>query len=417
MATMSSPYSTGTTYFSNGYQPNTINGSKLKKTGKTVGQTGLKGSTSYGGKNMDSQNIWKDGNGNQWIWIRTGDSMGYYIQYNPNYKGKVDFAGGNSASYDKYMVSSKTGTKTTNPTYWKSSADAEYQKTTSSTYKAPEPTPTPTPTPNPTPAPSAPVTNTNTNVVTKTPEPEPEKVVPKIDWQTKDIDEMAKILGIETYKTADILQKYNDLTNKQYDQLDTDVKRAQAENLRALEGTYNDYLNTIRENRANAISNGMTKGAAAAEQLASMYANAQAISESQQKYYDSQYDIAQERATSLAQNTLQAEADRKEIEKYLGELRGTYEANSVNELAARLSAKSQVHSAQIQADANTKAAGITAAANKYAADVGYQSAAYQVANQQQTQTLYDIIKLAQNGDSVAKAYLEYHQKFGDSISK
>ncbi len=153
MATMSSPYSTGTTYFSNGYQPNTINGSKLKKTGKTVGQTGLKGSTSYGGKNMDSQNIWKDGNGNQWIWIRTGDSMGYYIQYNPSYKGKVDFAGGNSASYDKYMVSSKTGTKTTNPTYWKSSADAEYQKTTSSTYKAPEPKPTPNPTPNPIPTP------------------------------------------------------------------------------------------------------------------------------------------------------------------------------------------------------------------------------------------------------------------------
>ena len=356
------------------YQPNNVKGSKLSKTGLTLTNNGV------------NQNIWQAANGKYYYWEGRQNK---YIEMTDR-------------EVDQYRPKKETASTNNNSGTWINPyADANGNRISN----------TPS-----TPVSNTPATNANASVVTKTPEPEKE-VVPKIDWQTKDIDEMAKILGIETYKTADILQKYNDLTNKQYDQLDTDVKRAQAENLRALEGTYNDYLNTIRENRANAISNGITKGAAAAEQLASMYANAQAISESQQKYYDSQYDIAQERSTSLAQNVLQAEADRKEIERYLGELRGTYEANSVNELAARLSAKSQVHSAQIQADANTKAAGITAAANKYAADVGYQSAAYQVANQQQTQTLYDIIKLAQNGDSVAKAYLEYHQKFGDTISK
>ena len=240
----------------------------------------------------------------------------------------------------------------------------------------------------PTPAgPPAPTTNKNntttkkpssgtgTSTSTKTPsvsatvttkEPE-KKEVPKIDWQNKPIDEMAEILGIENYKTADILAMYNEATNKKFDELDTEVKRYQAENLRALEGNYQTYLNSLRENKANAISNGMTKGAAAAQQLASMIAGAQAVSDSQQYYHDSLYDIAQERGTALAENVITADKDRKAIEQYLGTLRGTYEANSVNELAARLASNSQVQAAQIQADAATKAAGIQAAATKAAA--------------------------------------------------
>lgn len=191
--------------------------------------------------------------------------------------------------------------------------------------------------------------------------------VNKIDWQNKSIDEMASILGIENYKMADILSLYNAATNKKFDELDTQVKRAQSENLRALEGNYEQYLNQLREGRANAVSNGITKGAAAAAQLANMIVNAQTVSDGQQTYYDTLYDIAQQRGTALEENAVTAYKDRQAIEQYLGSLRGTYEANSVNELAARLGATSQVEAARLQADATTKAAGINAAATRAAA--------------------------------------------------
>lgn len=357
-------------YFTNGYQPNSIGNKRLRESGEKV--------TMSDGR---TQNVWRqDGTGTLYVWEGNGNGGGKYITLH-------DF----NTKYNAPKKNTNTGT-------WVNPYADENGNRVGSGSSAPA-------TNN-----SAPVASSSSSVVTSDPivqKPDANK----IDWQKKDIDEMAAILGLETYKTADILKLYNDVTNKQFDELDTQVKRTQAENLRSLEGTYNDYLNTIRENRANAISNGMTKGAAAAEQLASMYANAQAISESQQKYYDSQYDIAQERATALATNATQAKNDRLEIEKYLGELRGTYEANSVNELAARLAYSSQLQDAKMQADATTNAAGITAAANRYAADVGYQSAAYQAANN--TDDLYNMIRKAKEGDPVAIEYMKYYQQFNN----
>lgn len=46
--------------FSNGYQPDNINGAKLKKSGKTVSQfTGESGNLNSGNANIDNQNVWK----------------------------------------------------------------------------------------------------------------------------------------------------------------------------------------------------------------------------------------------------------------------------------------------------------------------------------------------------------------------
>lgn len=203
--------------------------------------------------------------------------------------------------------------------------------------------------------------------VTTTPVEKKEPELPTFDWQKMDIDEMAKILGLETYKQADILELYNKASNKKFDELDTQVKRTRADNLRTLQGQYDTYLNNLRESRANAVANGITKGSSAALQLAAMYANAQSISENQQAINDTLYDLGQQRATALAENETTAMKDRQAIEQYLGSLRGTYRANDVNELAARLAADSQVQAAKIQADATTKAAGINAAATQNAA--------------------------------------------------
>lgn len=218
--------------------------------------------------------------------------------------------------------------------------------------------------------------------------------VQKVNWQGKSTDELAELLGLETYKTADILQLYNNATNKKFDELDTQTKRAQAENLRTLEGQYENYLNTIREDRANAVANGMTKGMNAANQIATMYANAANINENQQAYSDALYDLGEQRATSLEENAITAYQDRKSIEQYLASAAAQYEANSVNELAAKLAASAQVQAARTTADANIKAAGIN----------------YNAANAAQNMDwLVPYIVNAQKGDTVSQKILDIVQ--------
>ena len=342
-------------YFTNGYQPNHYNGQRLKEAGDTV--------TMADGR---TQNVWKTPDGTRYVWIGDGNRGGKYVtkaEFDAKYAPKAaDTASSGSYSYA--------------PSYSDGGGDYSVPDSTGGeNYAAMQ------------------------NQVAQ---------APKIDWLNKDIDEMAGILGLETYKTEDILKSYNEATNKKFDELDTQVKRTQAENLRALEGNYDTYLNTVRENRANAISNGMTKGAAAAEQLAAMYANAQTVSESQQKYYDNQYDIAQERATALEENVNKARQDRLDIEKYLGELRSTYDASSVNELAARLAASSQVYDARAAADAQIKSAGISANAERAAANVGYRTNGYTSSEL----TDYEMIQKMYDGDQAARAYIE--MKYGKS---
>lgn len=224
----------------------------------------------------------------------------------------------------------------------------------------------------------------------------------KIDWQNKSIDEMAAILGIENYKYDDILNLYNNATGKKFDEYDTQATRNRDNNLRDLSANYDTYLNQMREDRANAAANGVTKGTQAAIQLASMVNNAGVVSEGQQTYNDLLYDLMQERGTALEENAVTAYQDRQAIEQYLGTLRGTYEANSVNELAAKLAANSQVQAAQLQANATTKAAGINADATKYAANSS--AAASKYSANASDNFVYNLYK-QQYGNSATNKYL------------
>src|SRR5574344_1098239 len=201
-------------------------------------------------------------------------------------------------------------------------------------------------------------------------------VMNKIDWQNKSTDEMANILGMTNYKYEDILKNYESATNKKFDEYDTQMKRNRADNLRTLEGQYETYLNTLRENRANAVSNGINKGTSAAMQLASMFGNAQTIKDNQQVYNDKLYDLVQERGTALEQAKINAKADENALLQYLGTLRGTYEANSVNELASRLGYAAQVKAADIAANATKYAANTSSSASQYAETLKLYQAAY-----------------------------------------
>lgn len=77
-------------YFSNGYQPNEMNGTKLKKTGKTVSDLFGKNSPVDG-----SQNIWT-ANGRYYYW-KGSDKQ--YIDITDKYKGKFNKSPGTSTNF------------------------------------------------------------------------------------------------------------------------------------------------------------------------------------------------------------------------------------------------------------------------------------------------------------------------------
>lgn len=300
----SSPYTTGDTYFNNGYQPNTINGSKLKKTGLTVGDTGLKGSTSYNGKNMDSQNIWKDGSGNQWIWIRTGADTGYYIQYHAGYKGAVDFNGGNSSTYDKYMVSSKTGTKVTNKLDWGPE----------------EPVPEPT-------RQSVPIYN-----ITYSP--------PKVDTSAKDeriaelekklegylkvwsAPELAELYGID-YNEADILKDYNDATNKYYDDIVAEQNKLRTQYVRNNAQYLNQITDAYLDSYKNAAPTAVGKGTLAANALSTQLAAGQTNASNDYGMLQNVNNLEKTRQAELVSNANEA----KQYYNRLGTMLSTLGAN------------------------------------------------------------------------------------------
>ena len=65
--------------FSNGYQPNNVNGSKLTKTGETITvSTSIKYGDNKGQKVKVTQNVWKDTKGNKWIWDGVNNK---YVKY------------------------------------------------------------------------------------------------------------------------------------------------------------------------------------------------------------------------------------------------------------------------------------------------------------------------------------------------
>lgn len=364
-----SPYSTGSTYFDNGYQPNTINGSKLKKTGTTVGDTGLKGSTSFGGKNMDTQNIWKDTAGNQWIWIRTGDKTGYYIQYHPEYKGAVDFSGGNSASYDKYMLSTDAGTKVTNKINW-----------------GPE---------------SKPTTDTTTGggggyTAPYIPYPDMSRYTAEIEALQRELaelkrprsaKELAEIYGLtDQYNEENILRDYNEATNQYYDTAVAEQNKLRT-NYARNNATYVDrvadaYLDSYKNSAPTAVG----RGTRAANTLSTLLQAEQTNASNDYGMMQSVNNLEEARKAELAANPDLARQYYNSIGTYLSTLSATLNQSDVKQYVDSLDAYTTKYAADRSyqsylAQANAaKYAGLANAASANASSAADNSAWYQLYN-------------------------------------
>lgn len=343
-------YTVGTEYFSNGYQPKTINGKKLKETGKTVGQTYLKGSTSWNGKNMDSQKIWEAA-GKQWVWVRTGDRTGYYVQYMPEYeynrnniyKGGIDFSSKNTTAtnYTKRAASTNI---TSNPLTTPAQPPAQTNTSTS--------------------------TNTNTSTsssssssssnsgggIASTPtvdqglydlinelRAENKEYQNKIEELSKPkyytADELAEIHGVQdSYNEQKWLDDYNAATNKYYDEAvatQQDLRNDYAIN----NGQYLDKtLESYMQSYANQAPTATAKGATAANALSTMLGAGQTYSNDDYNMLQTENLLEEQRKAELANNPNLARQQYNNIGLLLSQLGTDYYSSAVKEYVNQLDA-------------------------------------------------------------------------------
>jgi hypothetical protein len=337
-------YVLGEETFDNGYQPKTINGKTLKKTGMTIGQTGLKGSTSWNGKNMDSQNIWTDGT-NQWIWVRTGEGKGHYVSYDMLHKGAVDFSNTKSISYLNYEKNSRNF-KTSSPNT--SAIEANKKKNTQTQTQPQTQTQTQT---------TKPSTNTGSKGGTVSTSAVDQSIYDLInelraenkEYKTKieelskpkyyTAGELAEMHGVQDlYNEQKWLDDYNAATNKYYDEAvatQQDLRNSYAVN----NGQYLDKtLDSYMESYANQAPTATAKGATAANALSTMLGAGQTYSNDDYNMLQTQNLLEEQRKAELANNPNVARQQYNNIALMLSTLGTDYHSSAVKEYVNKLDA-------------------------------------------------------------------------------
>lgn len=360
-------YTVGTEYFSNGYQPKTINGKELKETGKTVGQTYLKGSTSWNGKNMDSQKIWTAA-GKQWVWVRTGDRTGYYVQYMPEYeynrnniyRGGIDFTSKNvtATNYTKRAASTNI---TSNPLMSPAQPPASSGGTGASGsgsggggFRGTN-------------------TNTNTNTNTgggasSTPAVDPglydlindiraenKELQAKIEELSKPkyytADELAEMHGVQDlYNEQKWLDDYNKATNQYFDEAvatQQDLRNSYAVN----NGQYLDKtLDSYMQSYANQAPTATAKGATAANALSTMLGAGQTYANDDYNMLQTENLLEEQRKAELANNPNLARQQYNNIGMMLSTLGTDYYSSAVKEYVNQLDAYGSMYSSNRAAE-------------------------------------------------------------------
>ena len=348
-------YTLGYEVFNNGYQPKKINGKTLKETGQTVGNTPLKGSTSWNGKNMDSQNIWTDGK-NKWIWVRTDEGRGYYVMYNKNLASKtgaVNFSDTNSSSYKSYINSTNTtnmnlvpGTSSVFPSTTPQTKASSGGGTSSSGsgsggggFRG--------------------STNTNTNTggstsSTPTVDPGLYDLIKELRAENKEYQakieelskpkyytagELAEMHGVQDlYNEQKWLDDYNTATNKYYDEAvatQQDLRNAYAVN----NGQYLDKtLESYMDSYANQAPTATAKGATAANALSTMLGAGQTYSNDDYSMLQTENLLEAQRKAELANNPNVARQQYNNIGLLLSQLGTDYYSSAVKEYVNQLDA-------------------------------------------------------------------------------
>ena len=205
--------------------------------------------------------------------------------------------------------------------------------------------------------------------------------------------ELADLYGIaidqQTY--ADQL---NAATDKYFRQLETQRRRSEQQAYDLLAENYELTRNDIKAKRQEALKNGMSSGQLAAQELSTLFGNQTSAGEIATDMVQTDYDLAEQEATTLEENYNLAFTMAQEALANLSNLSQQIYSIDTQRYAADAAGAAQIGAADISAYGQIASANASAAASRYAAD---RSAAVQelLASPQYQKNYFDALYDAQ----------------------
>jgi hypothetical protein len=162
--------------------------------------------------------------------------------------------------------------------------------------------------------------------------------------------ELADLYGIN-YDYDYILNMLNEGTDAYLNEMTEKVKQVQSDNLRNQSALYQQYLDTLRKSRANAVNTGINRGALAAQELGQYLLTQQQIGSNQSDINQKIYDLYNAAITEKAKNKMTALDKYNALGTAFMNAGASFNANDVQRYAADMGAASQIASSINNANA------------------------------------------------------------------
>lgn len=167
--------------------------------------------------------------------------------------------------------------------------------------------------------------------------------------------ELAELYGLN-YDYDYILGVLNEGTDAYLKEMTEKAKQIQQDTLRNQVGLYYQYLDALREQRANAVNSGINRGTQAAQELSQYLMSQQQITQQLSDSNAEIYDLYNKAITEKAKNKYTALQDYNTLGTQLMSGSAQLNANDVQRYTADLGAAAQVASANATARAQENAA-------------------------------------------------------------
>ena len=179
--------------------------------------------------------------------------------------------------------------------------------------------------------------------------------------------ELASLYGLN-YDYDYILGVLNDASDAYYNEVSEKAKKLQEDTLRNQVNLYYQYLDSMRQQRANAVNTGINRGTQAAQEVANYLAHQQQITNALSESNSGLYDLYNQAATKRMENRVSALDKYNSLGTALMGAGANFNANDVQRYAADMSAASQAAYANAYQNAaayNAQAAVDSAYMNSY----------------------------------------------------
>lgn len=189
------------------------------------------------------------------------------------------------------------------------------------------------------------------------------------NWKPKlyTAQELADLYGIaidqQTYAN-----QLNAATDKYFRQLETQRRRSEQQAYDLLAENYDLARRDIKAKRQDALKNGMSSGQLAAQELSTLFGNQTSAGEIATDMVQTDYDLAQQEATTLEENYNLAFQMAQEALANLSNLSQQIYSIDTQRYAADAAGAAQIGAADIGAYGQIASANVNAAASRYAAD-------------------------------------------------